>query len=153
MVKKIKAAWLYQAHFFSLTGQLAWGTGQKQQIDGRGWKYTYKVCGWHQAGWPARTLAGGVKFPSSLHRSEGCSRTDKMSFGRDLGKKKTQHPCKLRNNWATDGSGKAHSINRNHQCILLGRDQRLFLADLINPDDMIRKIAMQWHNYSQKHDA
>lgn len=38
---------------------------------------------------------------------------------------------------------KLNNVNRNHQDGPLGTEQRLFLADLMNPNNMITKIAMQ----------
>lgn len=38
---------------------------------------------------------------------------------------------------------KLKNINRNPQGGPLGKDQRLFLADLMNPNNMMRKITMQ----------
>jgi len=66
-----------------------------------------------------------------------------MSSGGDLGRRNPQHPFKVSNNLATEGAGKSQQRNRSQQGGPLGRDQRLFLADLMNPNNMIRKIAMQ----------
>ena len=65
-----------------------------------------------------------------------------MSFGRDLGRRSPRHPFR----GITEpqmGQERLNNINRNQQGGPLGRDQRLFLADLMNPNNMIRKVAMQ----------
>lgn len=91
---------------------------------------------------PERTWMGRIKIQNSLYRSEGHSKTDKMNFGRDLGRRNQHHPFKLRIPEPQMRQERLKTINKSHQGVPFSRDQSLFLVYLTNPDTMIRKIAM-----------
>lgn len=64
---------------------------------------------------PARTWVGKIKIQNILHRSVGHSKTDKMSFGRDLGRRNQHHPFKLRILEPQMGQKRLKNVNKSQQ--------------------------------------